>query len=282
MSLMRILILVVAGGAALVAAMLVRGMGQQEAPPQIVQVVEQMAEPEPQIPLTQILIASRDMPLGHRIAPNDLEWQDWPEAHLNDTYFVSEMSPDSITELAGSIVRTPIYSGEPMIERKIVRPGENGFMAAILNDGMRAVAVEISVETAAGGFILPNDRVDVILTYDIEVAEGDILVERPTTQTVLQNVRVLAIDQTYSEFEDESVVVGTTATLELEPRHAEVLMLATRMGDISLTLRGVAEAQRSGEAVVATSNIEAAQDASGSVRIYRSGSTEHMNIGGSQ
>ena len=281
MSLMRILILVVAGGAALVAAMLVRGMGQQEAAPQIVETVAQI-EPEPEVPLAQILVATTDMPLGHRIAPNDLAWQDWPEEYLNDTYFVSEMTPEALTELAGSVVRNPIYSGEPIIGMKIVRPGENSTMAALLDEGMRAVAVEISVETAAGGFILPNDRVDVILTYDIEVAEGDVLVERPATQTILQNVRVLAIDQTYTEFEGESVVVGTTATLALAPRHAEVLMLATRMGDISLTLRGVSEAQQSGTDVIATNNIQSAQDASGSIRIYRNGQTEQMNIGGSQ
>ena len=104
MSLMRILILVVAGGAALVAAMLVRGMGQQEAP-QIVEVVETVA-PEPQIQLSQILVAREDMPLGHRMSPNDLTWQDWPEELLNDNYFVADFAPEAMTELAGSVVRT--------------------------------------------------------------------------------------------------------------------------------------------------------------------------------
>ena len=279
MSIMRILILVVAGGAALVAAMLVRGMGSSSEP-QIIEVAE--VEQEPAIPLTQILVATSDMPVGHRISPDDMSWQDWPEDLVNENFFLATDNEDLINELSGAIVRTQFFSGEPILGRKIVQPGENGILAAVINEGMRGVAVEISVETAAGGFILPNDRVDVILTYEVEVTEGDVIVERPATQTVLQNVRILAIDQTISEDEDESVVLGTTATLELTPRHAEILMLATRMGDISLTLRGVADAQSSGSEVLATNSIQSARDVSGTVRIYRSGNTEQTNIGGTQ
>lgn len=277
MSMMRILILVVAGGAALMAAMLVRGMGSQPEP-QVVDVTE--AEVAPAVPLSQVLVSSSDMPIGYRISPDDLVWQDWPEELLTDNFFQAETSPDAKSELAGSIVRTPIYSGEPVLAQKIVNRGENGILAAVINEGMRGVAVEISVETAAGGFILPNDRVDVILTYEVEVTENGTVVERPATQTVLQNVRVLAIDQTISEVEGESVVLGTTATLELTPRHSEILMLATRMGDISLTLRGVADAQMSGTNVLASNEIKSARDVSGTVRIYRNGNTEQTNIGG--
>jgi len=276
-SMMRILILVVAGGAALMAAMLVRGMGNQPEP-QVVDVTE--AEVAPAVPLSQVLVSSSDMPIGYRISPDDLVWQDWPEELLTDNFFQAETSPDAKSELAGSIVRTPIYSGEPVLAQKIVNRGENGILAAVINEGMRGVAVEISVETAAGGFILPNDRVDVILTYEVEVTENGTVVERPATQTVLQNVRVLAIDQTISEVEGESVVLGTTATLELTPRHSEILMLATRMGDISLTLRGVADAQMSGTDVLASNEIKSARDVSGTVRIYRNGNTEQTNIGG--
>jgi len=276
-SMMRILILVVAGGAALMAAMLVRGMGSQPEP-QVVDVTE--AEVAPAVPLSQVLVSSSDMPIGYRISPDDLVWQDWPEELLTDNFFQAETSPDAKSELAGSIVRTPIYSGEPVLAQKIVNRGENGILAAVINEGMRGVAVEISVETAAGGFILPNDRVDVILTYEVEVTENGTVVERPATQTVLQNVRVLAIDQTISEVEGESVVLGTTATLELTPRHSEILMLATRMGDISLTLRGVADAQMSGTNVLASNEIKSARDVSGTVRIYRNGNTEQTNIGG--
>ena len=155
-------------------------------------------------------------------------------------------------------------------------------MAAVLNEGMRAVAVEISVETAAGGFILPNDRVDVILSYEVELTEGDTIVERPATRTILQNVRVLAIDQSFREIEDENVVVGTTATLELRPEHAEILMLGTQMGEISLTLRGVSDVQSAGGEVIASSGIDSARDMSGQVRIYRNSNVEQATVGGNQ
>lgn len=280
MSIMRILILVVAGGAALVAAMMVRKMSSQPTPA-VVQVVEEKLV-EPQLPLTQILVASGDLPLGHRIAPSDLTWQEWPEEAIDDRYLTEETSPEATTELAGSVVRMPIFAGEPILDAKIVKVGDRGIMAAVLNEGMRAVAVEISVETAAGGFILPNDRVDVILSYTIEVTEGDYIVERPATRTILQNVRILAIDQTYREIEGEDVVVGTTALLELRPEHAEILMLGTQMGDISLTLRGVNDISASGDDVIASSDIESAEDMSGAVKIYRSGAVEKATVGGNQ
>ena len=282
MSIMRILILVVAGAAALIAALMVRNMSGQPAPEVIKVVEETIAPQEPEMEFLQVLVAARDLPLGHRIAPSDLTWQDWPEDGADNRYMTEDSSPKATSELAGSVVRMPIFAGEPILGQKIVRTGDQGIMAAVLNEGMRGVAVEISVETAAGGFILPNDRVDVILSYTVEVTEGDFIVERPATKTILKNVRVLAIDQTYREIEGEDVVVGQTATLELRPEHAEILMLGTQMGDISLTLRGVSDVSSSGMEVVATSQIESAQDMSGSVRIYRSGAVEKATVGGNQ
>lgn len=278
MSIMRILILVVAGGAALIAAMMVRNMSNQPAPA-VVEIVEEK-EVAPEVPLVQVLVAANDLPLGHRIAPSDLTWLAWPEEGVDERFMTEETSPEATTEIAGAIVRMPMFSGEPILDQKIISVGERGIMAAVLNEGMRAVAVEISVETAAGGFILPNDRVDVILSYTIEVTEGDVIVERPATRTILQNVRILAIDQTYREIEGEDVVVGTTATLELRPEHAEILMLGTQMGDISLTLRGVSDVAASGMEVIATSDIESAKDISGTVKIYRSGQVEKATVGG--
>ncbi|MFC6197958.1 Flp pilus assembly protein CpaB [Ponticaulis profundi] len=277
---MRILILVIAGGAALLAAMLVRNMSSQPAAP-VVQLVEEGPE-EPAIPLSQVLVANIDMQVGHRIAPDDLEWQSWPEERLSDAYFTEASNPDAMTELAGAIVRIPVFSGEPVLAQKVVQVGDKSMLTAVLSEGMRAVAVEISVETAAGGFILPGDRVDVILSYDREVAENDMIVERPATRTVLQNVRVLAIDQSFQKIEDEDVVVGTTATLELKPAHAETLMLATRMGEISLSLRGLSDSREDAPDVIAAGSLEAARDNGGTVRIYRSGSVEQTSIGGNQ
>lgn len=278
MSIMRIVILVVAGGAALIAAMMVRNMSNQPAPA-VIEIVEEKND-APQVPLVQVLVASTDLPLGHRIAPSDLTWLAWPEEGIDERFMTEETSPEATTELAGAVVRMPMFSGEPILDQKIISVGERSIMAAVLNEGMRAVAVEISVETAAGGFILPNDRVDVILSYTIEVTEGDVIVERPATRTILQNVRVLAIDQSFREIEGEDVVVGTTATLELRPEHAEILMLGTQMGDVSLTLRGVHDVSASGMEVIATSDIESAKDISGTVKIYRSGQVEKATVGG--
>ena len=152
MSIMRILILVIAGGAALVAAMLVRGMGSNDAP-QLAELVE--TEQEPAVPLAQVLVAVADMPVGYRIAPEDLTWQDWPENLLTENYFQSELTPDATTELAGSIVRTPIYAGEPILDPKIIQQGETGILAAVIAEGMRGIAVEISVEISVGRSVGP-------------------------------------------------------------------------------------------------------------------------------
>ena len=278
MSMMRIIILVVAGGAALMAAMLVRNMSNQ--PVQVTEIIQ--TDVEEAVPTAKVLVASGELPLGHRISPDDLRWQDWPEELISKTHFTEEFTPDAINDLSGGIVRNIIYGGEPILDQKIVQPGEQGFMAAVLNEGMRAVAVEISVETAAGGFILPNDRVDVILGHMVEVTVGELITEQPMSKTILENVRVLAIDQTFREFEGENVVVGTTATLELRPNHAEILMLAEQMGDISLTLRGVSDLATEGDGVRAMSLTDTARDVSGTVRIYRNGGVEQTTIGGTQ
>ena len=280
MSIMRILILVIAGGAALLAAMLVRNMSNSSAP-QVVQMVEE-EDAEPAIPLKQVLVTVEDLPVGHRMSPDDMAWQAWPEERLTEAYFVEETTPEASMDLAGSVVRIPMFAGEPVIAGKIIQPGDKSAMAAVLNEGMRAVAVEISVETAAGGFILPNDRVDVLLAYDVQVIEGNNMTERPATRTVLENVRVLAIDQTFQKIEDEDVVVGTTATLELKPEHAETLMLARRMGEISLSLRGVADAREDDEGVVASRTLESAREGGSTIRVYKSGAVRQTNIGGNQ
>ena len=279
-SIMRILILFVAGAAALIAAMMVRNMSNQP-PPKVVEVLDNRPV-EPQIKLTKVLIAKKDYPVGHRLAPEDFVWKEWPAEGLDERYLTDEKAPDSPADFAGGIVRIPFFAGEPILDQKVIKPGEKGIMAAMLEEGMRAVAVEISVETAAGGFILPNDRVDVILSYKVEVTDGDVVVERPATRTVLKNVRVLAIDQSFREVEGEDVVVGTTATLELSPSHAEVLMLANQMGDISLTLRGVKDASAAGTKVEATSSLQSAKDVSGTIKIYRSGKVEKTTVGGDQ
>jgi pilus assembly protein CpaB len=223
-------IAVIAGG---MAALLVGG----DKPPPAPQVVKAAATSE-------VLVATADIPMGQVIAANALEWRAWPEA--GSSGFITRTSqPGAMEEVTGSIARQPIVSGEPIRMQKIVKADGSGFMAAILPAGMRAVATEISAETGAGGFILPNDRVDVILTRKEENRSNNDNggnTEQFSTSTILTNVRVLAIDQAVAEKDGEKVAVGRVATLELLPRQAEILALARQLGTLSLTLRALVDA----------------------------------------
>ena len=174
--------------------------------------------PVAQLETTEVLIANSDIGLGNRVSAQDLRWQTWPTAAAGAHFIRKSDRPDAINQLAGSIARVPFAAGEPIREAKLIKAGGSGYMAAILPAGMRAISVEISPESGAGGFILPNDHVDVILTRRDKLAEKSAGVEMHTSEIILPNVRVLAIDQTVEEKNGQRVVVGKTATLELSPR----------------------------------------------------------------
>ena len=231
----RILVLGVALAAGGAAAFLVSSDEEKkpEAPPVVVQ----------QLPTVEVLIAKSDIGMGVAVPAGSFTWQAWPEATTGDSYVTRKSRPNAIEEFAGAITRAPFTSGEPIREAKLIKAnGAAGFMAAILPSGMRAVSTEISPETGAGGFILPNDRVDVILSRR---AQGDRAGSaQPTSETILTNVRVLAIDQTVEEKNGQRVVVGKTATLELSPRQAENLALARQTGTLSLALRSLLDASK--------------------------------------
>lgn len=223
-------IAVIAGG---MAALLVGG----DKPPPAKHVVEAA-------PTSEVLVVTADIPMGQVLAANQLEWRAWPEAGASG-FITKSSQPGALEEITGSIARQPMVSGEPIRMQKVVKADGSGFMAAILPAGMRAVATEISAETGAGGFILPNDRVDVILTRKEENSgngNGGDAGEKFSTSTILTNVRVLAIDQAASEQDGQKVVVGRVATLELLPRQAEVLALARQLGTLSLALRALVDA----------------------------------------
>lgn len=282
MSLIRILILVVAAGAALVAALMVRNLSApQPTTLETPQVIVASPEAEP-LSTVNILIANRDLVLGERITPDDMSWQPWPEDALNPVFFDDIGSADAMETLAGGVVRSEIFSGEPITARKIVQAGENGFLAAVLTPGMRATAVEISVETAAGGFILPNDRVDVVLTHNMEITRGDFIVEKPVSETVLRNVRVLAIDQTFGSVEDSETILASTATLELPPREVEILALAQQMGTITLSLRSVSDKGVGGIPLTSLTGASATNPGGETIKIYRNNKTVEVPVGGSQ
>ena len=227
----RIIILAVAvvsaGVAGLLALQVARGG-------RVVSRTETVVEREPTI---NVLVAKETLPVGARLNPSTVAWAAWPKGSLVEGFITDQNRPDAVEALNGAITRLPIFNGEPIRQEKIA-DSSNRIMSSLLPSGKRAVATEITVATGAGGFVLPNDRVDVIM-----VRKGD--TGGYVTETVLSNVRVLAIDQQIQEKPDGSKsVVGNTATLELNPDQTRVIMVAQEMAErLSLALRSVADAQ---------------------------------------
>ena len=229
----RIVVLTIAIGAGGVAAFLASGSDTR--PP---------TEPVVQLQTADVLVAKSDIALGQTLSADDMIWQTWPAATASSTFIRRNERPDATTQLAGSIARAPFIAGEPIREPKLIKANGSGFMAAILPAGTRAVSTEISPETGAGGFILPNDHVDVVLTRRLKnpdpKSSGDIVV----SNIILTNIRVLAIDQAPKEKEGQNSVIGKTVTLELKPEQVQSLSEARQAGVLSLALRSLADANQ--------------------------------------
>jgi len=245
----RLVVLGLAVSAGGLAAYLVAGSNPPPPPP---------PPKQTQIETVEILVAKADIGMGQIVAPDDMQWQIWPIAAASPSFIRKSERPDAITQLATAIARTPFVIGEPIREAKLIKANGSGFMAALLPTGMRAISTEISPETGAGGFILPNDHVDVILTRRDREAEKANGTEVHTSETLLANVRVLAIDQTIEEKGGQRVVVGKTATLELAPRQAETLALARQLGTLSLALRSLVDSGGSATSEGATDDDKSA------------------------
>jgi pilus assembly protein CpaB len=194
-----------------------------------------------------VLVAKTQLDRGQVIDGRDIGWQTWPADGANSSYIKKSERPDAINEFTGSIVRVAMVAGDPIRGPNVVMAKGSGFMAAVLPQGMRASAVEISPESGAGGFILPDDRVDVVLTRHDKAAEKATGVEKYVSETILRNVRVLAIDQNIDEKGGTKVVVGRTATLEVTQQQAETLTLSHQLGTLSLTLRSILDSQGGSE-----------------------------------
>jgi pilus assembly protein CpaB len=188
-----------------------------------------------------VLVASKDMQMGEKMVAGTIGWQDWPVKQVTQPMITRDEEPDALQTYGEARARLAIFEGEPVMPRKAVLPNDRGFMSAILPKGYRGISVEISAATGAGGFILPNDRVDVILTRKAEDDSSGMKVA--VSETVISNVRVLAIDQTYKQKpEDEQVLKpDKTALLELDPRQTEIIAKAENEGTLSLALRSIAE-----------------------------------------
>jgi pilus assembly protein CpaB len=199
-------------------------------------------EPVVQFETVDVLVANTDLNAGTVLKPDEMRWQMWPAASAGASVIRKNDRPDAIEQLTGYIVRSSFTSGEPIQESRLVKANAAGYLSAILPSGMRAIATEISAETGAGGFVIPGDHVDVILTHRNREAEKRNGFETYTSETIINNVRVLAIDQTIEDKNGQKVVIGKTATLELSPRQAETLALGKQVGTLSLALRSVVDA----------------------------------------
>lgn len=236
----RIIVLGVALVAGIGAAIVAKGSRPREAI---------VVRPPPPVAMDRVLVAARDFNLGDVIDETGMRWEEWPQDKIPQGLVRESVFPGGAEELKGAIVRSNFTAGEPLRRERLIKGSHSGFLASILAPGKRAVAINIDTQgsSTAGGFILPNDRVDVIHIFRDEDAarrgNGNAFV----SQTVLTNVRVLAIGQNFEEKNGERVVTGANATLELTPSEAETIMLAQRTGLLSLALRGMSEASRSGE-----------------------------------
>ncbi len=262
MSPVRLFILVIAALAAIVLAFVVRGaFAPKKAPvPAAIIAAGPVARPT-----VQVLVAKRDLPIGTRVVAGDVGWQQWPAEAMNPS-FITDGSGVKIEKagaagaaegaartagnlfaggdmagMVGTIVKEPFVVGEPIVARKLVRAGEGSFMAVVLTPGMRAIAAPVTVDSAAGGFILPGDRVDVIYSRDAQSED----MKGYVTRTVMRNVRVLAIDQKPQPDKDAQTMVGAVATLEVPAGDAETMASAVaqakQSGVLILTLRGVTD-----------------------------------------
>jgi pilus assembly protein CpaB len=225
----RMIVLAVAAVAAGAVALLARSLLGGGTPPTA-------AAPAPQVVMSEVLVAAGELTPGSQLTPASVRWQNWPKASVDPTFITRDFAPDLSKVVQGAVVRAPMMAGEPLTTTKIVHADAAGFMAAQLMPGMRAISIVISADTSAGGFVLPNDRVDILCTQPVPGAS------RFRTNTILRDVRVLAVDQTYDP-KDTKTVVGRTATLELSPEQVELIEHARAIGNLSLALRALGDNQ---------------------------------------
>lgn len=312
----KIAVICIAAVAAVGLALVVRAMGSPSGEPAATAVAAVETRP-----MAKVLVAAKDLEPGRRLTDADLTWKDWPADEVNPVFITDGSVPvpaapnsegdgkaarkaDAVkkaedaaarvvraaenmnsggakADYVGSVVREPILAGEPIVARKIVRAGDSGYMAAYLEPGMRAMAIRVTVETAAGGFILPGDRADVLLTREVKLpntGQSGGETTKFVAATVMQNVKVLAIDQATRAAEDAQAVVGATATLEVSGRDAEALALAKSEGELSLVLRSYADTSGpSGQVPGAVRRGDAA-GAGRVVHVYREGQAEAVAV----
>jgi pilus assembly protein CpaB len=215
----------------------------------------------------EILVAKTQIGVGQRLGEDAVEWQSWPELAVRPEYVTKEALPDAVEQLTEAVARFEFFPGEPILESKLVRSAQ-GYLSAVLAKGMRGVSVEVNAQAASGGYIFPNDRVDVVLSRDSDGGK--------ISQTILANVKILAIDRrlgeagtsgTPSDPENPSADVfqdSAIATLELTPEQGELVINSTQVGTLTLVLRSMADYQVGAEELVR-------EAASRSIRLIKAG-----------
>lgn len=260
----RLIVAGIAGVAGLLALML---SGRQPAPVNVT-----VPTPAPETTkFTEVLVAKKDLAMGTALGDDEITWAKWPAELAASSMIQRTARPEALTEFKGAITRASFFTNEPIREEKVIKGTGSGFLSAILPSGKRAIAISIDSRgaTSAGGFILPNDYVDVITTrrdIDASLRAGTDVYQ---SVTILTNIRVLAIGQNIQEKNGERVVVGETATLELDPSQAEQITLHQRAGSLALALRSMADANKLDE--------PRASGPSGTVTIVRFGVSQEVS-----
>jgi len=228
-----------------------------------------------------VLVAKQDVVFGRRLTVEDFEWIQWPAETVTEGFITSDDRPGAIEELSGTVAQAGIFLGEPIQLRKLIATGDRSVMSALLAPGMRAVTTRISAASAAGGFIKPGDRVDIILTRQLQDFGG--VQGRRTnysvSETIFENVRVMAIDQEFRVgAQGLPTVLGSTATFELAQEDSEYLQEAVTQGDITLTLRSLHNS--GGQVIRRSEGIKRDNGATSTIAVYRAGQAQQVGLRG--
>ncbi len=233
-------------------------------------VADEVEQDTPPVSDVFVLVADTDLPAGSTISKGSIRWQPWPEDMIGDSFISAETEDEELEkQFVGAVVRRGIIEGTPFSEAMVFRRDRPGFLAGALSPGMRAVAIPVTAASSAAGFILPGDHVDIVLTHDVRkdyqapsgdddenvtpVIAGTII--RYTSETIVHNVHVIAVDQSFNDLEGEATVVKTV-TVEVTPKQAGAIATAKAMGQISLSLRSLADDAAQDKTGVYTTDVE--------------------------
>ncbi|HWD27043.1 MAG TPA: Flp pilus assembly protein CpaB [Rhizomicrobium sp.] len=264
MNMPRMLVLGLAGIAAIAAVLILRAMMGGGTPNAAAML------PRSDIPTAEVLVAAEPLQPGEKLTAAQVRWEKWPKSDIDATYLTHEQVPNVETAMTGAVARAPMVAGEPLTTTKFVHADTAGFLAATLQPGMRAVSIPITTDSGAGGFILPNDRVDLIGSEQISDTP-----RRFRAKVVLQDVRVLAMDQNFKQDKDQKVVLAKTATLELTPDQARQVVKWQAAGPLSLSLRALGDNSKPAPTAQNQANSDDGDTAADytSVRVIRFGVT---------